>query len=170
MPRDQCPGCGALLPDDPNGPHHAYVITSSGCWEAFSRLSAREFEDPAWSTEHRLSVDTYMAQHPDGDDRRQRQSVAVHLIALCHRLEHDLDPATLLAATRSLASHRDWPRLEPVPRGYRLTVLDVLEARTPAQHAGLVQAWAEGTWSAWSEHHPTIRGWADASLAAVRHA
>ena len=98
---DHCPGCGAPLPDDPNGAHHRYMTSSSGCWETFGQVLAREFSEPGWFAEHRLTVDTYAAQHPGEDDRRQRQSVALHLIALCHRLEHRLDAEALL---RSLPS------------------------------------------------------------------
>jgi hypothetical protein len=32
-------------------------------------------------------VDSYMVQHPGNPDRRNRQSVAVHLMSLCASLE-----------------------------------------------------------------------------------
>lgn len=57
-----------------SGPTHAHVTTSPECWKLFAR-SAPDLG-------YRLLSDTYMAQHPDGDDPRQLQSVAVHLITL----------------------------------------------------------------------------------------
>lgn len=163
--RAACPGCGAPLPDDPAGPRHAYVVTSSGCWEAFGALVAREFGDPAWSGEHRLTVDSYMAQHPAGDERRQRQSVAVHLIALCHRLEHNLEGPALLAATSRLATERrEWPSLAPAPERYAMTVVDVLEAGDAAEHLEAVRRWARTTWEAWAPVHELVRDWAAQAL------
>ena len=154
-----------MLPDGPAGPRHAYVISSSGCWEAFGALIAREFSDPAWWGEHRLTVDTYMAQHPGGSQRRQRQSAAVHLIALCHRLEHRLEGAALLAVTARLASeHREWPILAPIPGRYPLTVVDILEANDAAGHLEAVRRWARATWDAWRPLHELIRAWAGEAL------
>jgi hypothetical protein len=170
MSIDSCPGCGAHLGDVPNGPHHRYMTSSSGCWEAFGELLAREFGQPGWGSEHRLTVDTYAAQHPGEDDRKQRQSVAVHLIALCHRFEHHLDPTSLLDATRSLTSTgRQWPSLA-APSSYPMTVVDVLQADSADAHLALVRRWGEATWQAWSAEHATVRAWADEALHAIRHA
>ena len=36
-------------------------------------------------------VDAYAAQHPTNPDRRNRQSVAIHLMSLCAGIEHRLD-------------------------------------------------------------------------------
>jgi len=170
MAADSCPGCGAALADDPNGPHHKYMTASSGCWQAFGEILAAEFGRPGWGHEHRLTVDTYAAQHPGEGDRRQRQSVAIHLVALCHRLERGLDAHSLLAATqRMTAEKREWPRLT-APHTYDLTVVDVLGASTAEEHLALVRRWAEATWEAWSDEHATVRGWADAALGAAGRA
>ena len=167
---DRCPGCGAALPDDPNGPHHRYMIASSGCWEAFGEILAAEFSRPGWGREHRLTVDTYAAQHPGEDGRKQRQSVAIHLVALCHRLEHDLDTKSVLAATRSMTTEkREWPHLT-APRAYSLTVIDALKSTSAEEHPGFIYRWAEATWAAWSNHHATVRAWADDALRAVGRA
>jgi hypothetical protein len=167
MGADHCPGCRAALLDNPDGPHHRYMTASSGCWQAFGEILAMEFGRTGWGSEHRLTVDTYAAQHPGEDDRRQRQSVAIHLVALCHRLERGLDPKSLLAATqRMTADKREWPHLT-APRSYTLTVVDVREATTAEEHLALVRRWAEATWQAWSDEHATVRGWADAALRAA---
>jgi hypothetical protein len=103
-------------------------------------------------------------QHPGTDDRRQRQSVALHLIGLCHWLEHGLEMERLNAITQRLAnSDRDWPRLDP-PAAYPMTVVDVLQARDGPEHVRLVRAWAETTWDAWSRVHALVRTWAQESL------
>jgi Family of unknown function (DUF5946) len=167
---DRCPGCGAPLPGDPNGPHHRYMTSSSACWEHFGAVIAREFSQPGWGSEHRLTVDTYASQHPGEDDRKQRQSVAIHLVALCHRVEHHLDAKALLLATQEMtAEKREWPRLDP-PRRYPMTVMDVAKAKAAEEHLRLVRDWAATTWSAWAPHHGVIRGWADAALAAIGRA
>ena len=158
------------MPDDPNGPHHRYMTSSSACWQVFGEILAKEFGSPGWGLEHRLTVDTYAAQHPGEDDRKQRQSVAIHLVALCHRLENGLGAQDLLAATRTMtASHREWPHLNP-PNRYAMTVVDVAEATAPDEHLALVRRWAEATWQAWGHEHATVREWADAALRGVRHA
>jgi len=140
------------------------MAASSGCWQAFGEVLAAEFGRPGWGSEHRLTVDTYAAQHPGEDDRKQRQSVAIHLVALCHRLELGLDPKSLLTATQHITAEKhEWPYLT-APRTYPTTVVDVLEATTAEEHLALVRRWAEATWEAWSDEHATVRGWADAAL------
>jgi hypothetical protein len=164
MAADRCTGCGAPLPDDPNGPHHRYMTASSGCWQAFGEILAVEFGRAGWGSEHRLAVDTYAAQHPGEDDRKQRQSVAIHLVALCQRLERGLDPKALLAATQRLtADKREWPRLT-APGAYPMTVVDVLEATAADEHLALVRRWADATWEAWKHEHARVRAWADGAL------
>ncbi len=166
---EPCPGCGARLPDDPHGPRHPYLTSSSGCWSSFGELLAREFGHPNSFALHRLTVDTYAAQHPGADDRRQRQSVVLHLVAIRHALD-SVDPRTLNAATARLASERrEWPRPE-APSGYRMTVVDVLPARSADEHLALVRRWAEATWEAWGAHHAIVEAWAAEALAAVRDA
>ena len=161
---EPCPGCGARYLPYVLEETHPYIGASAGCWAAFGELLAREFEDPSYGTVHRHTVDVYAVQHPGRDGRRERQSVALHLIALCHWLEHGLSFAELNAATQTLAaSQADWPWLTP-PIGYDLTVVDVLRAATGEEHVGLVRAWAASVWEAWSQHHPVVRRWAGEAL------
>ena len=165
MSAERCPGCGVELGDDPGGARHAYLASSSGCWEAFGELLAREFGDPEYFREHRLTVDAYAAQHPGDDDPPQTQSVAIHLIGLYHALELGTHPAELLRITQQLTrSRRRWPHLV-APVAYPLTVVDVLAARSAAEHVALVQRWARTTWECWSRHHDLVREWSDAALA-----
>ena len=58
-------------------------------WAGSSRRVAEVRVSPA----QRLVVDAYMAQHPgDGRDRRDRQSVFVHLAGLCAVLDFEIEP------------------------------------------------------------------------------
>ena len=157
---EPCPGCGARYLPQVDDETHPYIGASPACWATFGELLAREFGDVAFGRIHRQSVDVYAVQHPGTDDRRQRQSVALHLVGLCHWLEHDIAFDRLNAMTRRLANDdRAWPWLTP-PRAYQMTVGDVLVARDGPEHVRLVTRWAETTWDAWSQHHDTVRAWA----------
>lgn len=161
---EPCPGCGATFFALHNGAVHEYIGASPACWAAFGELLAREFQDPAYGWIHRHTVDVYTVQHPGTNDRRQRQSVALHLIGLCHWLEHNMDMRRLNPITQRLAGEsRDWQWLEP-PIMYELTVLDVLAATSADEHGHLVRAWAESVWESWSAHRDLIRLWADEAL------
>jgi CTP:molybdopterin cytidylyltransferase MocA len=156
-----CPGCGERIPAQEGAPTHEYIGASPGCWASFSELVAREFGDPGFGAVHRHTVDVYAVQHPGVDGRRQRQSVAVHLIALCQWLEHGMTAQQLNPMTQALASERrDWPWLDP-PASYDMTVVDVLRATDGEEHRRLVRAWAASVWHAWSAHHERVRRWAD---------
>lgn len=165
---EPCQGCGArFLPQLPDETH-PYIGASPACWASFGEVLAREFENVTFGRVHRHTVDVYSAQHPGIDDRRQRQSVALHLIGICHWLEHDLGMERLNSITRRLASSdRDWPWLDP-PAAYPMTVVDVLQARDGPEHVRLVREWAETTWGAWSAHHDQVRAWAREALEAER--
>ena len=162
---EPCPGCGGRYLPQVIDETHPYIGASPACWAAFGEVLAREFEDATFGTVHRHTVDVYATQHPGNDGRRQRQSVALHLIGVCHWLEHDIGTERLNAMAQRLAgADGDWPWLEP-PDSYGMTVVDLLVARDGAEHVRLVRRWAEETWRAWSPHHDLVRGWARAALA-----
>lgn len=73
--------CGALVPKI-DGPTHAYFGNNAGCWQLFGEVLARDYADYQHGALHNLAVDTYAVQHPRNADRRNRQSVGVHLISL----------------------------------------------------------------------------------------
>lgn len=162
---EACPGCGARYAPQATDLTHAYIGASPACWAAFGELLAREFGDIAYGRLHRHTVDVYAVQHPGDDDRRQRQSVAIHLIGLCHWLEHGLEARRVIAATQAVlrAGRSDWPWLAP-PTGYEMTVGDVLTAGTGPEHELLVRRWADLTWQAWHPHHDVVRRWAADAL------
>lgn len=155
-----CPGCGALGPDVGGPAHpHPYVGASPGCWQAYCEVLAREYGDYGhYSSVHQLSVDTYAVQHPGKPERRACQSVALHLMTLCLALERGTT-AEKAARAHTYYAHRTYPWLEPPSFENALTILDVLSARDPVEHAGRVEQWARSVWQAWAPHHETVRGW-----------
>lgn len=162
---EACPGCGARYAPHATNLTHAYIGASPACWATFGELLAREFQDLEYGRLHRHTVDVYAVQHPGDDDRRQRQSVAIHLTGLCHWLEHGMDAQRVIAATQAMLQdgRPDWPWLAP-PTEYEMTVGDVLAAGTSVEHERLVRRWAELTWAAWQPHHDVVRRWAADAL------
>jgi hypothetical protein len=155
-----------MVPES-DGPRHVYVPATPGCWAAFGALRADEAMRFAGSRFNNLAVDTYMAQHPgDGSDRRDRQSVFVHLVSACAVLERGASPAdspTVLQAV--LAGRREFPVLPRAHGPGDLTVLHASGARDLADHDERVRAWAASVWDAWRDHHPAIRAALDATRA-----
>ena len=161
---EACHGCAARYLPHQLDETHPYIGASPACWATFGEVLAREFENVTFGRVHRHTVDTYAVQHPGTDERRQRQSVALHLVGLCQWLEHGLELDRLNAITQRLANgDREWPWLSP-PTSYSMTVGDLLEARDGPEHAQLVRRWAETTWAAWDPHHDLVRAWARAAL------
>jgi hypothetical protein len=154
-----CPGCGGLF-SEIEGPTHRYMESSTGCWAMYGEVLAREYSNPAYAPNYRLSVDAYAVQHPGRPSPQSVQSVAVHLIRLCLLLERDLEMArandAMLTAT---AAKGKFFWLEPPPSRGSITVADVHRAKNADEHIALVQKWAESAWQAWSRHHPQIHKW-----------
>ncbi len=152
-----CPPCGAVVPDI-DGPVHAYVPSAPGCWAAFGALRADDMLRFAASEANNLVVDAYMAQHPgDGTDRRDRQSVFVHLVGLCAVIERGLSPSRSPDVLRAVLARRRNDEVLVRARGPgELTVLSAMDATSIEEHDALVRAWADSVWESWREHHPTI--------------
>ncbi len=149
------------------GPTHAYIGSVPGCWQLYGEVLAHEYTDYAYGALHTLTVDTYAVQHPHNADRRNRQSVGVHLIGLCAVLEHDLavDEARTLIGDIALAQRQrgwEWPHVVPPSLG-AITVADVHAAPGPTEHRERIRLWAGSVWEAFSEHHHTVRAWFDAA-------
>lgn len=159
-PLAACPDCGArFAPLD--GPTHAYVGGSPGCWAAFGELSLRELELGIAGPE-RLSVHAYMVQHPGVPGRRQAQSVGVHLMVLGLVLERGASAAEAVGAMAGWLRERpDVRRLEPPATPAALTIADLPTGATRAAHEAAVGAWAAAVWAAWSAHQATVRRWLD---------
>ena len=147
-----CPGCG-LGTDPVDGPSHAYIGASAGCWQRYGELLAG---GPGGE----LVVDTYAAQHPGVEQRRSVQSVAVHLMVLCAVLERGHEGDLVQLRRQVLAGDRAWSWLALQPPIGTVTVDDVLAGdSTPDE-------WAVDVWEAWAPHHGTVGTWLDAATSA----
>src|SRR5437764_1070524 len=74
------------------GPVHEYMESTPGCWSAYSKVLAVEYENyQVLHDVHRLTVDAYAAQHPGQPSRKSMQSVWGHLVAMYFYLERGLD-------------------------------------------------------------------------------
>lgn len=143
MSETRCPGCGLVLPAVA-GPTHAYVASSPECWALFSRT--------LHEVDHRLLTDAYMAQHPDGDDRRQLQSVAVHLVTLRAVLVEGLpieSASRITSAAVALGKATEpFPKLQR-PATWAWTIRDVRDGDVAAgtYAVSVLDAWvlSEGT-------------------------
>lgn len=153
-----CPQCGASVPDVA-GPVHKYVPSAPGCWQLFGQIQADEALRFGYPRVHRLVVDAYMAQHPgDGHDRRDRQSVFVHLAGLYAVLEQQMDPAQATNVLRRVLRHHDEFTVLARDEGPgELNVTHLVGARDLADYENRAVAWGRGVWQAWAQHHELIR-------------
>jgi len=154
----RCLGCGALVPEQA-GPVHAYMLAAPGCWALYGSLQPWKgaLTGDAGLTTAQRAVDCYAAQHATNPDRRNRQSVAVHLMSLCASIEQGVS-GTQLRTRIGDWTHRDYPLLAPRPAAYPVTVRDVAEAGERSR-AAVIDDWAISTWAAWSLHHGMLRDW-----------
>jgi hypothetical protein len=134
--------------------------SSPGCWQLYGEVLSREYGDRAFAVWHRLTVDSYAVQHPGRPSPQAIQSVCVHLISLSLIVERAADPdyATRVIAEATRSKER-FAWLTPPSSMGEITVVDVAPESTPAGHAQAVRAWAESAWSAWADHHATVRSW-----------
>lgn len=162
-----CVGCGGLIPNV-GGPTHPYMLASPGCWRIYGEISARWHGQPGAGPVRWHHIDAYAVQHPAGaeHDRRQRQSVAVHLVALCLLLEAG-QPPEWASARRGRTSQvvlerlslADWPYLEPPSDLGAVTIADIHAASSQILQEARATAWLQSAWTAWEDHHPTVRTW-----------
>ena len=140
-------GCGGLFPAT-DGPTHAYMLSSAGCWAAYGEVLAREYADQAlFAATHRLTVDAYAVQHPgDPGDRRAVQSVWLHFAALDAIFTQGATHDAARKVLQDLAG-RTFPQL-PVMPAMPLTVADVVGTDT-ASHIASVERWARAAHAAW---------------------
>jgi hypothetical protein len=156
----KCTGCGAHVPDT-DGPTHAYIGASPGCWAIYGEVLVKEFGEFCNPPVHRLTVDTYAVQHPGTPSRRSIQSVAVHLLNLYLVFERNFKYKMATAAMRKVLKHRDqFTWLDPPDSLGEVTVLDVRGAADLTEHHERAERWAKSVFAAWSPHHATLRQWA----------
>ena len=156
---EACIGCGALVPKK-NGPTHQNIGASPGCWEIFGEILTKEYEEYNYPPVHRITVDTYAAQHPGTPSKKSIQSVAIHLIGLHLMLDlnYEAHQATQILSQAAEAS-KDYHWLEPPMALGSLTILDIEGAENIKDHTDRVHIWAHTVWQAWQSHHEQIRAW-----------
>lgn len=143
---ESCPGCLAQFEIDQSIPMtHPYIGASGACWALYGQILEKEYSDPVYGAVHRITADTYAAQHiGDQSDRRARQSANVHLMALHMMLEKQAPLEDVQTFIRKATEvKQDWPPLTQVQKPQWLTVQDVAQATTPEEHAELVTRWGK---------------------------
>lgn len=157
----RCCGCGAEFPNIV-GPTHEYMLSSPGCWEAYGRVLAQEYENRAYARLHRLTVDAYAVQHPGIDCPKARNSVGIHLSRLClmfdwgWSVERANDAMLVITAKK-----QHYPWLSPPADRSAITIQHVLETGDASGHLRTVEDWAKSAWQAWADHHETVRRWVE---------
>lgn len=146
--QERCFSCGGRFRQT-DGPTHAYMSSTPGCWATYGDLLAREYSDhDLFQRVHRLTVDSYALQHPgDPSDARARRSVWVHYLALTLKLRDHCSDEEILARMRILV-RRQFPVIPARPKSFDVTHADVM-APDPAAHAKAVRTWAVCSLSAW---------------------
>jgi hypothetical protein len=124
----------------------------------FGEVQADELQRFGYPPAHRMVVDAYMAQHPgDGTDRRDRQSVFVHLAGLCAVLERGMPPRRATDVLRLVLQTRDdFPVLRRSSGPGDVTVLHLLGARDVDDYDERARAWGHAVWQSWDEQHDVI--------------
>ena len=142
------------------GPTHAYLLSSPGCWKLFTDLlEALRVDGLAGTDALQNAVDAFAVQHPGSPGRREAQSVHVHLVSLHLGLERGFDAHARIRAMQALLRGRpsfDW--LEPPAFDGTLTVADAAACRTAAGRRETVAAWSASVWEAWKPHRAAVAG------------
>jgi hypothetical protein len=127
----------------------------------YGEVLAREYSNPGLlQAVHRLTVDTYAAQHPGRESARSIQSVAVHLMSLCTLLEENSDDESAVGMIKEgVKAKGRYTWLVPPPTLGTLTVADVWGATEFSDHEKKVREWASSVWAAWAPHHGVVRRW-----------
>ena len=154
---DRCLGCGGEF-DAVDGPTHPYMESSPGCWQTFGEVVAADYSDPERMAFHQLIVDSYATQHPGSGDRRQVQSVGLHLMTLCLFLERGVDPALGPELHRRMIRRPEFRRLNRSGPG-DLTVAHVPSAGPAEAARQAAVEWAAAVWATYEDEHPTVRRW-----------
>lgn len=144
--------------DDGKTLAHPYIGAVHNCWNIYGEILAKEFSDPEYFAIHRITVDSYAAQHiGDQNDRRARQSANLHLIALYLYFEKKLPiPEILNFLKKSTEYKKDWPAVQHLTQAKWLTVQDVIKANNAQEHIEVVTQWGESVWKSYHTQHAVI--------------
>lgn len=142
-----------------DGPTHRYMTATPACYKHFTDILAAEYSNALLTPAHRMTVDTYGVQHPGGDQRRQIQSVGLHLARLCMQLDTPMPPRETNDVMLGFSARKSTLiQLEP-PKRFTLTAADIAPFAGGPKHMGKIREWARATWHDWAPHHAYIRDW-----------
>lgn len=153
-----CFSCKAIVPDIA-GEVHKYMDSSPGCWYLFGKILEKEFSDPSYKINSRLTTDAYAIQHYGQASVTQAvKSVNHHLISLTFYFDYKMTVKQSDSAFKSLARFKDnFKWMEPPENIGIITVVDVLKAKKSQEHLKLVEEWAYESWMVWKQHHHSIK-------------
>jgi hypothetical protein len=166
-----CENCGARVAAV-DGPTHPYMVSAPGCWAGFGELQAAEMARFRYPPAHGTVVDAYAASHGgDGTARRDRQSVFIHLMAICAVTERGIGaPRRIALLQRATAGHPDFPLLAR-PAGHpSLSFTHLLGAGDADAYDTCAREWAAAVWAFWAPEHARIRAAVDAAMIPGAHA
>jgi hypothetical protein len=135
------------------------MTAAPGCWAGFGQLQAGEMSRFGYPPAHGLVVDAYAASHGgDGTERRDRQSVFIHLMAICAVLERGVDARRRIALLRRVtAGHPDFPLLDR-PAGHpALAFTHLVGAELLADYDRRAREWTASVWEFWGPVQDAIR-------------
>ena len=145
---EQCASCGL-----------AVAGGSEGCQRLFEAIGLREYEDMRFARYHRIVVDVYALQHPDGYGRSAK-SFAAHLTGLCAWIENEFEAWSVNAAVqRWLSGPSPIARPELPPSYGAMTIGRIVAVDEPVAYGAALRAWARSTWDAYAALHATAREW-----------
>lgn len=142
-----CEDCGAEV-----------VGGRDACKQLFEQVLVKEYSNYRYGKIHRLTVDCYAMQHPGYTV--SAKSFAAHLAGLCCAMEHNRSAMVYKRINAWLNGPMKVgrPPVRPVEAG-ALTILHIVDARTPEEHNKRVQEWARSVWESWREYHVFAREW-----------
>ena len=153
----RCPACG--YEGEHDGPVHAYMSPSAACWARYGEVLAREFSDPAYFAHHRILTDAYCGQHSISEDRRERQSLYIHLAALMLHYEDGVEVDRIVDFLRRAAkSGHEFPHLAMPEASLSVRIDGIHAAKDAVGHAAAVDVFAKAVLAAWTPHHAAFRG------------
>jgi hypothetical protein len=145
-----------------DGATHRYMTSSPACFASFNALGVdgRGLETSAWRG---LLVDGFAAHHPGSPSPQSIQSVAIHLMVLHGVFDRGFEPhQAMWLRTRPgrpsrTPKHERFVWLTPPDLHLGIAVSDVEQA-APPMRAGLLGAWLQAVYAAWSAPHRANRG------------
>ena len=151
---DICYGCLGQFPKtaDPT-PSHPYIGAIRSCWDSYMVILAKEFNNPDYAQLHRITVDSYTAQHiGDQSDRRARQSANLHLLALGLYFAYDQSIDQVLHfLKRETTIKQDWPPITQLDKPSWLTVHHIHAANGVTDYLTRVEQWGRSVWQTYTE-------------------